>query len=244
MGLWNRFFGRQEDEKSEDMASYEAEPASGWLAIDKALEYFYPEGGERHYGTLVKYEFGGEDPLDGFNIYDNDEQAFHRHIISYGMSDLYDNPEARENDLSKWGCEFTMRVIPYQGDGAAEAANGRKVEHEPYWVMNLMQNLARYVFQTGNRFDAYHFVPTNSPIRTGSDTKLVGIAFVPDARLESITTSNGQVQFLQLIGLTQKELDWLWQEPTTSRVKELIDKMRADNPMLLVDLERQKDYVE
>lgn len=198
---------------------------------------------KRHYGTLIKYALGGEDPLDAFNIYDNDKQTFHRHVISYGMSDLYYHPEATDGQFSKWGFEFTMRVLPYQADKSAEAKDGSLVKHEPYWVMTIMQNLARYVFQTGQWFEPYHFIPTNSPIRLDSESQLVGLAFVPDTQLETISTPHGQVKFLQLVGLTQNELDWLWENPTTYRVKELIDKMRADNPLLLVDLERKKDYL-
>lgn len=216
----------------------------GWSAIDKELEKLYEKDSERHYATIVKQIFGGKDPIDGFNIYDNSEQTFHRHIISYGMSELYFNPKSADDEFSKWGFEFTMRIIPFNGDKPAEKKDGIIAQNEPYWVMNLMQNLARYVFSSGNHFDSYHFIPTNSPIRGETDTKLVGIAFVPDVQLNTIDTPNGQVQFLQMVGLTQKELDWLWENPTTSRVKELIDKMRVDNPMLIIDLNREKDYVD
>ena len=76
-----------------------------------------------------------------------------------------------------------------------------------------------------------------------SDTKLVGIAFAPDPQLGTIETPNGEVAFLQMVGITQQELDWLWQEPNTSRVEELINKMREDNPLLITDLKREKSYV-
>ena len=46
-----------------------------------------------------------------------------------------------------------------------------------------------------------------------------------------------------MVGLTQEELDWLWQDPKTGRVEELINKMRADNPLLITDLKREKSYV-
>ncbi len=65
------------------------------------------------------------------------------------------------------------------------------------------------------------------------------MAFVPDPKLGSLNTPHGEVQFLQLVGLTQAELDWLWQEPKTERVAALIDKMRAGNPLLITDLNRR-----
>ena len=109
--------------------------------------------------------------------------------------------------------------------------------------MNVMQNLARYVFESKKWFEAYHFIPANGPIRLECDTKLVGIAFAPDPQLGTIETPNGEVAFLQMVGITQKELDWLYEDPTTDRVEELINKMRGDNPLLITDLKREKSYV-
>ncbi|MGT2756537.1 suppressor of fused domain protein [Streptococcus ovuberis] len=137
-----------------------------------------------------------------------------------------------------------MRILPYKEDGQAERQDGTRVEHAPYWAMNLMQNLARYVFESGKWFEPYHFFPANSPIRMETDIKLVGLAFVPDVRLETIDSPHGSVQCLQMVGVTRKELDWLWENPKTYRVKELVDKMREANSMLLLDLKREKDYVD
>ena len=46
-----------------------------------------------------------------------------------------------------------------------------------------------------------------------------------------------------MVGITQRELDWLRQDPTTQRVERLIDMMRKDNPLLITDLKREKEYV-
>lgn len=154
------------------------------------------------------------------------------------MSELYYSPESVENEFSGWGFEFTFRIVPFAGDKDAD-----KAKNEPYWAMNLMQNLAKYVFNSKKWFEAYHFIPANGPIRLDSDTKLVGIAFVPDPQLGVIDTPHGEVSFLQMVGLTQQELDWIYQDTTTSRVEQLIDKMRQDNPLLITDLTRGKSYV-
>ena len=217
--------------------------APGWDAIDAALAKVYPDTEERHYGTLIKYMIGGEDPLDGISVYDNNEQEFHRHVISYGMSELYYAPERADDEFSRWGFEFTMRLVPFEGDEDAENRDGSIAKNEPYWAMNLMQNIARYVYDTGEYFEAYHFMPANSPIRLEADTKLVGIIFAPDPQLGGIDTEHGRVEFLQMIGITQSELDWLFKEPTTTRGKILVNMIREDNPMLITDLKRTKDYV-
>ena len=90
---------------------------------------------------------------------------------------------------------------------------------------------------------AYCFIPTNSPLRLNTDTKLVGVAFAPDPVLGGTDTPNGRVEFLQMVGITQHELDWLRKDPTTQCVERLINMMREDNPLLVTDLKRTKEYV-
>lgn len=217
---------------------FNEDDAVGWQAIDRVLEKLYGQQEPRHYGSIIPWYLGGDDPLNGSSIYDCKEQQFHRHIVSYGMSELYFNPESAQEEFSKWGFEFTFRITPCADDEPYNEA-----EHEPVWAIGLMNNLARYVFESGNCFEAYHFIPTNGPIRAETETALVGLAFAPDPKLPEMETPNGKVQFLQMVGLTQQELDWLWQEPKTYRCKELIEKMRADNPLLITDLSRTKSYV-
>ena len=160
-------------------AQYHEDDAVGWDAINAALETLYGKREPRHYGSIVKYAIGGKDPLDGTSIYDCDEQTYHRHLISYGMSELYFDPESADVEYSGWGFEFTMRIAPCAED---QTRNG--AEHEPVWVINLMNNLARYVFDSENWFEPYHFITANGPIRADTDTALVG--------------------------LTQAEMDWLY----------------------------------
>lgn len=117
------------------------------------------------------------------------------------------------------------------------------VPHEPFWAISLMQNLAKYVHTSKKWFEAYHFMSANSPIRLDTDTKLVGVAFAPDPLLGGIDTPNGRVEFLQMVGITQRELDWLREDPTTQRVERLINMMCKDNPLLITDLNRTKEYV-
>ncbi len=200
--------------------TFSEDDAVGWDAIDAELEKLYGETEPRHYGSIIKYWMGGEDPLDGTSIYDCNEQTPHRHIISYGMSELYFSPPCKLDPDSEYG-----------------------TPHEPFWAINLMNNLGRYVFESKKWFEPYHFIPANSPIRSDTETALVGIAFVPDPKLPAIDTPNGKVDFLQMVGLTQSELDWLWQDPSTARCQELIDKMRVDNPLLITDLARTHSYV-
>ena len=92
--------------------TFKEDQAVGWEAIDTALKALYGDIKPRHYGSIIKYILGGDDPLDGSSIYDCEEQTFHRHIVSYGMSELYFNPELAGADYSKWGFEFYLPYSP------------------------------------------------------------------------------------------------------------------------------------
>ena len=202
---------------------FNEEDAPGWLAIDAAIEKIYPGQEPRHYASVIKYMIGGPDPLDGTSVYDSQQQTFHRHIVSYGMSELYFAPEKSDKEFSNWGFEFTMRIKSTEG------------EEDPKWVIGLMNNLARYVFQSGNWFEDYHYIPANGPIRLESKTDKVGVLFITDPELGTIATPHGQVTFLQLVGITEAQLERLKQSPEQAVL--LIEEMRINKPLLITDLE-------
>lgn len=171
---------------------------------------------------------GGSDPIDGASIYDSQAQSFHRHIISYGMSELYYNEEKAGEPFSKWGFEFTFRLAPFEDD-----------KSDPLWAVQVMNNLARYVFSSGNWFEENHFVPANGPIRLNTETAITGFVFALDPELGKIDTPHGELSFLQLVGITENELQKLKQAPTTDSVAKLIDQLRKENPLLITDLNRK-----
>ncbi|MGS4344986.1 suppressor of fused domain protein [Myroides odoratus] len=206
--------------------AYHEEEAVGWNCITTALEQLYGNQEPQHFGNLLPYSLGGENPLDGLSVYQNTQQEDHVHIVTYGFSNLYYDEEKLEADYSGYGFELTFR-IKKQGD------------ENIHWAMNLMQNLAKYVFDSAKWFEEFHFIPTNSPIRLEYDTDLVGIAFVQDPELGTIDTPHGRVDFLQMVGITQKELDQLWKDSTWSATATLIDYLRQDNPLLITDLDRK-----
>ena len=62
--------------------------SAGWDAITAEFERIYPDQKDpRHYGTLVSYAMGGNDPLDGISVYDGGDFW---HFVSYGLSELYE----------------------------------------------------------------------------------------------------------------------------------------------------------
>lgn len=81
------------------------------------------------------------------------------------------------------------------------------------------------------------------PIRLETKTETTALAFVLDPALGSIKTPNGKVDFLQMLGLTSKEYEWLKSAPDLERTASLLVKMREDNPLLVTDLTRTYFYV-
>lgn len=199
----------------------------GWWYIDQELEKIYPEQEPRHYAPKVPFVAGGSDPLDGISIYNSTEQEDHLHLVSYGMSELYYDEEAVGQEFSKWGFEFTVRLVPVAED-----------EEDPFWLLELLNNLARYVFESGNWFEPYHFVPTNGPIRLETDTEITGVVFVEDPQLGTLETAHGTVTFLQLVGITSKEVAIIEANPTVETIKAVVDELRQTNPLLITDLTR------
>ncbi|MFB4304661.1 suppressor of fused domain protein [Actinomadura sp. GTD37] len=170
----------------------------GWDAIDAALRPLYGDTEPLHMATLHKWALGGPDPLDGISAYARTEPVPHWHFISYGMTELY-TKESENPDESGWGFEFTFRLVR---DPAEETP--------PAWAVNLLQNLGRYVFQSGNWFEAGHHMNVNGPIAADrEDSEIRAVTFVRDQELGEISTPHGQVVFLQVVGLATEEYDAL-----------------------------------
>lgn len=168
---------------------------AGWDAINAALRALYPGQEPRHYGTPVSHTLGGDAPLDGISVYWNESPRPHWHYVTYGFSELY-GKQSDDPQESGFGFELTFRLAT--GDGRDGGV--------PTWPLNLLQNVARYVFGSGNVFEAGHHLDANGPIALDVDTQLRHLAFVADPRLPAIGTPNGRVAFLQMVGVTDDEM--------------------------------------
>ncbi|VWD54570.1 aminopeptidase [Burkholderia lata] len=196
--------------------------APGWDAIDGALARVYPGQEPKHYGTLIKWRLGGPDPLDGISVWKRAEPVPHWHFVTYGLSELY----AKESDdpaVSGFGFELTMRV-----------ACGATDEEPPNWVFSFLQNLARYVFESGNAFGDGHWMSANGPIALETDTKLCSMGFVFDPELPTIDTPHGHLAFLQVVGLTLDEE----RAAKRWRTRALLDVLLPHLPLWISDLGR------
>lgn len=194
------------------------ETIDGFTYISNRIKEFYPEQEGLYYGTILPGYLGGNDPLDGVEIWKSDKGCPHWLYVTYGFTNLYTDDEADtdegdsddtdnqdniddsdgidnedDNPVSGFGFELTFRLK--RGDE----------DTPPGWPINMLQNLARYVFSTGNTFDSGHYLNANGPIALETDTQLTCIGFLTDPELGSIDTVNGSMVFLEAIGITEDE---------------------------------------
>lgn len=77
----------------------------------------------------------------------------------------------------------------------------------------------------------------------GSGSLLTSYLVVPDTEVPGIATVHGRVDFLQLVGVTQAEFDWM-AAGGPDRARELAGRIAADgNPNLVTDLARTTTYL-
>lgn len=203
-------------------ADDEEDLSPGWDAITAALERVYPGQEPKHYATVIKWMLGGPDPLDGVSVWKRTEPVPHWHYLSYGLSELYAK-ESNDAETSGYGFELTFRLACEPDD-----------EDPPAWAVNFLQNLARYVFKSGNVFDDGHWMTANGPIALEQETLIRSMGFVFDPELPAIDTSNGRMSFIQVVGLTEDEERAGKQWDTRKLLEALLPAM----PLWVTDLAR------
>ncbi|MNS08947.1 Suppressor of fused protein (SUFU) [compost metagenome] len=202
----------------------EDDQAPGWDAIDAQMQRIYGDQEPKHYGTLIPYMLGGQDPLNGISAYVQNEPVPHWHFVTYGFSELYEK-ESEDTEYSGYGFELTFRLLKEPDES-----------EPPAWALNLLQNMGRYVFGSGNVFRSGDYMDANSPIALEHDTQLTALAFIDDPDLPEITTPNGKVSFLQMVGITHDELESMQAWNTTGVLREASESGRL--PLYITDLFR------
>ena len=167
---------------------------AGFDAISDTMKIRYPDQEGIFYSTIIPYALGGNDPLDGVEVWKSEKGVPHWHYVTYGFTELYEK-ESEDPEVSGYGFELTFRLK--RGDE----------EQPPVWPISLLQNLARYVFSSGNVFGPGHHMSCNGPIALETGTKLTALGFRIDPELGELGTPNGHFTFLQAVALTGDEMD-------------------------------------
>lgn len=168
----------------------------GWKAIEEECLRVYPTQSEpRHYGTLISWALGGNDPLRGVSVYDGGDYF---HFVTFGLSELFEK-ESDNREISGYGMEFTLKLAKVDVD---------EQEEEIIHMVSILQTLARFTFEDGEVFRPYEYVYTGQDLgmdREGK-SKITGFITAPDPDFQTLQTPNGRVEFVEFIGCTDKEL--------------------------------------
>lgn len=202
----------------------------GWQVIDDAFDAVYPGQEPDHFATLItsRASLGGDEYLDGFSVYTSTKG--YKHLVSYGMTVLYADEEAFGGDWNGWGYEMTMKLCE---------ENSR----DCMWAIDMMSNLARYTYTTGRFFQSGQYVSGNgTSLHVGTESMITALLLVNDTEVQPQMSVYGKTEFIQLVGITQQELQAI--KADKSNVSRLIRRMKADgNADLATDMKRTKSYL-
>lgn len=196
-------------------------PPAGLKALIDMLQSVYPDQpNPLQVTTLLKYWLGGQDPLDYISMYNSQGDMAkgippHWHYVSFGLSDLHgdgrvhalenENPEM--NVRSGMGFELTFRLQKTQEELRKEQENPTKPRRPPTWPANLLQSIARYCFSTGNSLCIGDNIPWRKSLDEKSNSRMQNILIAQDPQLGTLETPFGMVDFCQIVGVTEEELE-------------------------------------
>lgn len=203
--------------------------APGWQAIDDAFEALYPGQQPEHFGTLLtsRAALGGDEYLDGFSVYSSPKG--YKHLVTYGMTVLYGDEEAFGGEWNGWGYEMTIKLKE------KDTANCM-------WAIDMLSNLARYTYKTERFFQLNQLIRGNgSSLHIGSDSLITALLLINDTEVEPQMSVYGKTEFIQLVGITEAELEAVMED--RNNIPVLLRRMKEDgNVDLVTDMQRQKSY--
>uniref|UniRef100_A0A9J8A137 Suppressor of fused homolog n=2 Tax=Cyprininae TaxID=2743694 RepID=A0A9J8A137_CYPCA len=237
----------------------EMRPSSG-AAAHLGLASIFPPGLQAIYGecrrlypdqanplqvtAIVKYWLGGPDPLDYISMYRNvgcpgQDVPEHWHYVSLGLSDLYGDNRVHDQVSGLnfsctlgFGFELTFRLKREAGETAP-----------PTWPAELMQGLARYVFQSENTFCSGDHISWHSPL-DNSESRIQHMLLTEDPQMQPVQTPFGHISFLQIVGVCTEEL----QAAQQWNGQGILDLLRgvhiAGGPWLITDMRRGETIFE
>jgi len=195
------------------------EEINGKSAILSHLSKFY----KAQQGVLIEEVEAREATLEDVLVYKSNLGQPHWLYISLGLTELYDK-ESNVVDVSGFGIEFVFRLKAHPKDTTP-----------PVWVKHFLDNLAKYVFDSGQNFDEYEFMDAGGVICQDVPTQLTAVAFVEDKELGIVQTPNGIVRFLQVVGLTAQEMAVF----ATDDYPMILEQLWQRNPYFVTDLARK-----
>lgn len=210
-------------EKMENSKEFEIIDTSGFDAIEKRFKKLYPNQEEIHFHAVVSSRLGGEDPLDGISIFRGEG---YYHFVTFGFSELYEK-ESEDLEYSGYGFELTFKLKMSDEQKKRKKRELDIKDKELKNICSIMQELARYVFETGEIFQPNEYIWTGQKegIDSNKKSKITGFITSLDMAKE-IDTPNGKVQFVELIGATDNELKAI--DSGKIKVEDILKRLKTD----------------
>lgn len=203
--------------------------APGWDAIEEEFKRLYPGQEPAHYGTnmVARAMFGGDQYLDGYSIYTSEKG--YKHIVTFGMTELYAEEDALGKEWNKWGYEMTIKLKEENPEDCL-------------WAIDMLANLARYTYTQERFFEPFQYIAGNgTSLHIGTDSQITALMTVYDTEARTQDTIYGKTEFIQLVGITEQELNAI--KTDHENAKKLYELMKQDNPDLVTDMSRAKSYL-
>ncbi len=214
--------------------AFDQQSWSAFSAVRRAAESVFPglpaaTWGSPEWHKLPRWEYG--DPVGDMDLsplawierrYPMDAAIPHGHILSFGLSNLYDMSAetvaaaaASPEMPSGLGIELSLRV--------ALDENTDLDAWMPQWAVDQLQNLVGYQRESGNRFWYGHYNEDPAP-----DSHTPGLAFTFDPSFEQISSASGKIDILQIVLLTRDEVELCAAQRTASHFLEVFESLYPD----------------
>ena len=192
------------------------------MAIDARVSTV--DGGPAHswYHPKATKSFSGPGPVEAVGVYRADGQgAAHWHLVTCGLTELHAK-ESPDADISGWGFELTFRLGPADPDDP------------PLWAVDFLAAMAAYVWSSRHPFADGHLVDLRGPVKMNTESNITAAVIVEDPGLGVLAGPNGEVQFLQIVGLTAAELELC----RSWNAEGVIELLARRDPMFVTVLDR------
>lgn len=181
--------------KNEFMNRLAREPrwSPGWDAIETEFGRLYPGETPEHLGTVIaaRAAFGGDQYVDGYSFYHSPKGYLH--VVTFGLSELYGNKKAFGGAYSGKGCELTIKA-------------DETIASEALWACDVLSSIAKFANLGKRHLGPYQILMADDiGISRSSHWPFRAVLLIPDTEAQTIYTVYGQVQFLQVIGLTEPQ---------------------------------------
>ena len=195
---------------------------AGLAALDAHVDAAHGRPADRRFVPHPAHTRQGPPPLaavSGHLVVGTRER--HWHLVTRGLSQLAAADAGADVLGGGWGFELALRV-PEAGD-------------DPEWAVELLTNLAAYVWSSGHPFEVGHHLDLGGPMRLGTTTALRAAAVVDDPGIDALDGPFGPVEFLQVVGLAPDELEWCRAWSTLG----VLSLLARHDPDLVSDLDRR-----